>query len=698
MWQITFTSSFLESLNNSSDVVKKKFPYVMRSLETNPTTSNSHSIKLDNYYLWRIPVTRRYRVFYQYGGNNWVKLIEISKRNEGTYKGQRLDKLQEEEIPDTDIPDWFIDDIPPQEKYQLQRISEQELTRYDIPQIYWQHLIQISKEENEKVYQDNLIKYITDYVLEEEDQDRIFDCFITKSLEQLEHQAGYISQGIDSAEFIQEYLAGNKNFSDLILHLSPEQQKILELPLDKPILVRGGAGTGKTILAIHKTAQIAKQNRLLGTKQKILFTTYTSSLVNYVKQLLFPLLKTENIKQDFGVEVYTLDDLARKYYQSINPYVPEIIDREKSILLLHEVYSKEKISDEIKVEIENLGGTSFLLEEFIYYIEARGITKKQQYQQLRRKHLKKKLLAIIWPIYEKWKDKISFSGYITVDNLRSEAQKIITEIDFNPPYDFLIIDEAQDLSPTALNLLAQLVSSQKQVFLTADINQSLYQRSCGWDHIEASFNQYNLYRKQLNKSFRNTQQIGKGCVSIFPMNSDYIDSDQIIEFSEIKGDIPKIILTDNDKLQIDKIAEFYQYNKREFGLPTSAGVLLTPNSHYSEIIANKLKANQIEARYIKAKDINIKNKFIQVLDLHSIKGLEFPFVTIVGLNEGLFPQYPNNLLEQEKKEIIEQQRKLFYVGCSRAIFSLFVLGGKSKPSIFLQNLINNITYWNTEKI
>lgn len=102
MWQITFTSNFLESLNVCPLPVQKKFPELMRFLENDPSPRNGCSIKLDNRQLWRIPLTRKYRLFYQYS-DNWVKLIEISQRNEGTYKTINLDKLEEEEISDTRI-------------------------------------------------------------------------------------------------------------------------------------------------------------------------------------------------------------------------------------------------------------------------------------------------------------------------------------------------------------------------------------------------------------------------------------------------------------------------------------------------------------------------------------------------------------------------------------------------------------------
>lgn len=303
MWLITFTSSFLKSLNGLPKQVTKKFPDVMKALETDPTPHNGHSIKLDERQLWRIPITRQYRLFYQYG-NDWVKVIEISLRNEGTYKGRRLDKMEEEEIPDTTIPPWFIDEVKLEPHYQFQRIHERDLKRYKIPQIYWQELISIGTEKDEEIYQDNLIDYITSNISEVNEQDKIFDCLVTKPFDNLQHQASYIPQEGDAQTFINDYVSGLKTTSDLILQLSEEQQKVLNIPLDQPVLVKGGAGTGKTILAIHKVAKLAQQNKQLGNGKRILFTTYTPSLVNYIKELLSPLLNSEQLANVYGIDIY----------------------------------------------------------------------------------------------------------------------------------------------------------------------------------------------------------------------------------------------------------------------------------------------------------------------------------------------------------------------------------------------------------
>ena len=689
-WQITFTSNFLKNIYCLPKAVRNKLPDVMKALENDPSPRNGYSLKIKERSLWRIPLSRRYRIFYQYH-ESWVKLIKVVLRNEHTYKNGDLDGIEKDVIEESNIPDWFIDDVIEDE---FQRIDEKMLKIYDVPKIYWDELIKLGKERDEEKYQDNLIEYIVNHVSDPEAQEQILNCCTNQLLSQLEHQASYSLSQQDYSLFfsIDKHFSQENKLPDLILKLSEEQKKILELPFDKPILVKGGAGTGKTVLAVHRASEIARSQKKSGDNSKILFVTYTYSLVTYIRELLESLLKTNNLKQDYNIELYALDELALEYYQTQNEnlYIPKIIDNVTALTLLRESYEVKNYNN---FEIENYGGIDFILDEFIYYIEARGLESSDQYRQLRSRQLGRDLPNLIWNIYETWREKVDFAGYITADSLRSKAYKIIKEKQYSPSYKTLIIDEAQDLSPVALNFLALLIPDSNNIFITADVEQSLYQRSCGWNHIEASFG-HNLKQRVLKDVFRNTKQIAAGCQ--FILLPEEREKDYNLRVNSIsESSLPMILLTDNDRLKVEKIKDFYEINLKKNGLSISSGVVLTPNSNYSRITANRLKVNNINAEYIQPEEISRKNNFIQILDLNSVKGLEFPFVVIMGLNEGLFPYYSNQT-DDNKQEIIKQQRKLFYVGCSRAIYSLLLIGNRSNHSTFLNPLKEN-NYWQVEE-
>jgi len=61
---------------------------------------------------------------------------------------------------------------------------------------------------------------------------------------------------------------------------------------------------------------------------------------------------------------------------------------------------------------------------------------------------------------------------------------------------------------------------------------------------------------------------------------------------------------------------------------------------------------------------------VNLITFHNTKGLEFDRVIITGLEDGLFPHYRNNRLEEDLE--LEEERRLFYVALTRARKSLYL--------------------------
>lgn len=87
------------------------------------------------------------------------------------------------------------------------------------------------------------------------------------------------------------------------------------------------------------------------------------------------------------------------------------------------------------------------------------------------------------------------------------------------------------------------------------------------------------------------------------------------------------------------------------------------------------------------KAIDLKTPCVKVLTLHAAKGLEFPFVVVLRLEQGNLPYDTTHLPTEEVATALDQQRRLFYVGCSRAMRALLVCGSATAPSPFLEPLL-----------
>ncbi len=97
---------------------------------------------------------------------------------------------------------------------------------------------------------------------------------------------------------------------------------------------------------------------------------------------------------------------------------------------------------------------------------------------------------------------------------------------------------------------------------------------------------------------------------------------------------------------------------------------------------------------MKGHELRLDSTEVKVLTMHSAKGLEFPIVVIIGLQDGIIPRLPDDLQEEEKDGEIMSFRRLLYVSMTRAMRGLLVLYPEDAPSIFVNDLIND--YWNTK--
>ncbi|PSF35658.1 hypothetical protein C7H19_15560 [Aphanothece hegewaldii CCALA 016] len=665
-WSISITDSFLNSSLTLPNKIRDKLPDVIEKLKNNPKPTNGHSVKIKGIDLWRIYVTHRYRLFYKYD-NQWVKLLKIVERDKDTYKSENLMSIAEEES----LCVIKIDEdesLPTQSSF----LTSEQLEHWEIPKEYHERLLSIDQEDDllELPIEPKWIEIIIDCLPSREKS-------IEEELDLIDKKAEYV---LEESDDIRKYLQGEiKNF---YLKLSEEQEKILNQKNDYPLLIKGGPGTGKSILAYYQTKKLLKDGY-----KKILFTTINPSLIEYYIKPLKALIGDD--LQAKGVTLKTVDELASEIYRRSYGERYKLATEEICLFCLKSVIHEITIIPSIKNQIINLG-LNYLLDEILIVIESRGIESCDEYLQISRFGLgykpEKQIMEQIWEIYVQWKKILRKSGYITTEHIRQKALEIINKKNTSV-FNAIVIDEAQDLSPVAIEILMKLAISKNKFYLTADTEQSLKKLPFAWDFLQDE-NEYKGEIRTLNRSFRNTEQIGKAYPSI-------ISSVETASFSNLRGEKPKIILTDDLLNQAKLIKVFFKQSSKKFKLPIYTGVILSPERQYGEFLARQLSFYGLASEYQDKLNHNSSNSCIRVLSLESVKGLEFPFVVVVGLTEGLLPNYINNSHRDEQKELLKQQRQLFYIACSRAMRSLLVFGSKNQPSSFLEPLREN-DYWQIE--
>ncbi len=677
---IKATKRFLRASSYLPQEISTKLPEVIAYIEK---YHRPDACRIRQGGFWRTRITSKYRLFYRYDELGCLYLLDLRQRNKHTYKNTELLNKQPvlsiQEIEETDDGD------------DENLLSREKLYQSHIPDRYHKCLLEI-KNEDDLLY--SKIPY-NPYLR------KIIDA-LDRSIEAVSKE---FQQEFNSSESLVDFCQAGESHR-LLLSLSDEQKRIIELPNDRAILVQGGPGTGKSILALYRVKKLLSDRQF----KKILFTTHNETLVEYFKELLKELLQDE-LDGD-RIEVRTVDDIVREY---ITGNQAVIASREISELCLKSVMRMMKSDRNIAPNIQDKlkqKGELLILQEILGTIESTGISTLEEYKQSSNistdldRSSRMKIRESIWYIYKKWEKLLQESGYITIEQSRRRALNAVIEESrkksLNPDrsrsnkrYNAVIVDEVQDLSPTALKLLVNLGESSR-LFLTADPSQSLYERCFSFNYAQKDI-EGSVTEVRLTKSFRNTKEIGIACPNIL-ISTDRKNT--AFDFYSLNGNKPKIFLTDDLTEQLQAVFNFFKAASQQWKLPVSAGAILVPSELLGLFITSQLNRVGLKAQWLDRKFSQTDEEgCIQVLSLHAAKGLEFQFVAIVGLEEDILPRSLSKFEAHEQIALENQERRLFYVGCSRAMRSLLVCGSRSKPSKFINEIQNqNSNYWEVEKI
>jgi superfamily I DNA/RNA helicase/mRNA-degrading endonuclease RelE of RelBE toxin-antitoxin system len=682
-YELSFTPTFYNESLSLPKQISKLVGQKLKVLADDPVSAHGDAKKLKGYSnVYRARVGE-YRVFYSIG-QGWVKLLSVRKRDERTY----ADDLPEVELPAT-APDTdalapqqvtdkraaYVVSPPPTPELPTPSLLPTQLTsellgQWQIPSEYWQAAVAARTEDE-----------LLELAIPERYLSRILDNLFPRALETIAAQPEYVLAAPEDVERFAE-----EDLGAFLLRLTPEQQALVAQDRVGPTLVKGGPGTGKSTLAIYRVQRLLDQG-----VTSILFTTYTNALVSYSEQLLTYLLS--RTPANAGVKVSTVDSLAVHYYArgfgwpafATEGQALECLDQ---ALQSAEIPAANVFDRQVRRQSLERLGREYLLQEFLQVIEAWNIDQLGAYlaapRRGRRTPLRAAVREAIWAVYLVWRELMRAKGVVLNEQIRRGALEVALALDAKP-YQALIIDEAQDLSPAALRFLLALVESPERVYLTADAAQSLYQRGFSWKQVHADLNVAGR-TLLLTRNYRNTAQIMRACAAI--LADDDADPESVQqEPSAHQGDAPTIALIDSPANQAMTVRDFFVAAARQYRLPTHSGAVLCTSHQAGKAIAQRLSELGLPAVFQTGKAIDITAREVKVLTLHSAKGLEFPFVAVVGLDEGRLPRLNDDLPPDEAEAELAEQRRLFYVGCSRAMRALLVCGARDTPSSFLANLV-----------
>lgn len=507
---------------------------------------------------------------------------------------------------------------------------------------------------------------------------------------------------LESDEDLRRAIEG-LSFAEWQLFLHPQQRALVERRANGPMRVSGGAGTGKTVIAVHRAVELAKRDKAGGLEPRILLTTYTRNLADdlrrQVAQLEPRLPFTEKLSEP-GVMVSGLDRVARMILQQagarISPIAQEVIGQPRGRVL---TYPRENVWQEVLTLMgdelpEGLRSADFLESEYELIVLPQRVTTLKQYLRVRRPGrgvaLDRSKRAAVWKAMERYRDRSADLGVTSFDEqLALAAAWLDQEATLGTPRPFrhVLVDEAQDLTPAHLQLLRALVEpGPDDLFLAEDSHQRIYGKKITLSHYGI---QVRGRSRRLTRNYRTTRQNLDVAFGILDPGT-YEDMEGQAEehhyVSPRSGPEPLLLHATDRADELSKAAELLtvwleQDRDSEDSAPESIAILVR-DRYQRDAVVNGLAQHGVEVRAVDREAAGRGRPV--VMTMHRAKGLEFRKVLLFDVSRSAIPRplRDQQYSDADRDDALLRERSLLYVAATRARDQLAISwSGEASPLI-----------------
>lgn len=460
------------------------------------------------------------------------------------------------------------------------------------------------------------------------------------------------------------------NIEDWMVYLHPLQAGAARRSATGPSRVRGAAGTGKTVVALHRARFLADE-----TGGEILLTTFVNNLPKIWDNLLasFP----DQIRGK--ITCRTVNQLARELYLS-GGGTREITDEAKRRALIREVWLPRR---------GQLGGLSELglQEEFDYMIIGRSLSELDEYAALPRTGrgtpLNPAAREAVWEAYEDYSRRMARARLTFWPELKRDALTVLREGRASKSFEAVVADEAQDLGETAVHMLVEMAGGlpQPNLTLVGDGQQAIYPG--GFSLLQMGID-IRGRATVLRTNWRNSYMIWQAAQAFiagegFDDLEEESASARDIEESPLpmrEGLPPGLWLAElgqDAELAAEVVAETIAKGAR-----AGDTAVLAPTNQRADQVRSALGAANVPAAEL-AKYQGVSEPVVRVGTFHRAKGLEFKHVVVIGLNEGTWPPKRPGFDPLAESEARARDVRAAFVAMTRARDRLDVVAG-GKPA------------------
>lgn len=475
------------------------------------------------------------------------------------------------------------------------------------------------------------------------------------------------------------------DFAAWRVFLHPEQRKYAERSWNGPFRLSGGAGTGKTVVLLHRARKLAREN----PDARIILTTFNKTLADALLRdlkLLDPTLTIADKLGDVGILVRGVDAAARAVLQTGSPdlavAVEQVLGSRTS--QIGKVTDRNAWRDAIASDgadlPEELKSPAFFQSEYELVVLPNRVRKFEQYAKVRRPGrgvpLVRSARAAVWAVINSYRLNAGIHGSADFAEAAAIAAEVLDKSETRPA-DHVLVDEGQDLGPTHWQFLRALVDEgPNDLFIAEDSHQRIY----GNRVVLGRYGIKIVGRSQrLRLNYRTTAQNLRYAVSVLT-GTEFVDLEEEAEdTSEYRsarvGPVPRLIPAANLGEELEHAASVvgsWLKDLKDGEGPETIGVLVR-TEQAGEQLVRALDERQVPSRFVSDRSVPAGKPV--VMTMHRAKGMEFARVLIFGVDSSALPApfALKNVADADKADILQREKSLLYVAATRARDELVLL-------------------------
>lgn len=459
------------------------------------------------------------------------------------------------------------------------------------------------------------------------------------------------------------------------IFLHPAQQELIERDYAGPARVAGSAGTGKTIVALHRATYLARTN----PDARVLLATFSDTLANALRVRLRRLISNEP-RLGERIDVHSIDAIGARLYQS----------RVGNAKLASPADIAESLREAASEIPAHKFHQRFLVTEWEQIVDAWQLDSLDAYRNVsrlgRKTTIPKKQQAILWSIFERLREKLAARGLITTSGLFTKLAAAVAK-EKASPFDFAVIDEAQDLTVAHLRFFAALGGNRPNgLFFAGDLGQRIFQQPFSWLELGVDIRGRS---QNLTVNYRTSHQIRTQSDRLLGAEISDLDGnlqDRSSTVSVFNGPIPSIQVLKTEQEEIETVGKWISDRAKEGVVSHEFGIFVRSPAQLSRARAAAEKAG-VPFKILDEKVEGTSN-YASISTMHLAKGLEFRAVVVVACDDEVIPLQGRIETvgdDADLQEVYDTERHLLYVACTRARDYLLITAVKP-ASEFLDDM------------